>query len=79
MLALGHTQPSVQWVLQFLYRGLKRLGRGVDLPSQHNAEVKIEQSHTSAIPRAPSGKLRSNLYLYNTHYKQRDVSNVMLL
>jgi len=51
--ALGLTQPSLQWVRR-LFRGVKRLGRGVNLPLPYSDEVKERVGLYLYFPSVPS-------------------------
>jgi hypothetical protein len=46
-----------------LFRGVKRLERGIDHPPAFNAEVKEEQSYTSTSPLDLRALLYGDLYL----------------
>jgi len=48
--ALGLTQPTIQWVLEILSLGVKRLGLEADHSPASIAEVKNAWSYTSTPP-----------------------------
>jgi hypothetical protein len=43
----GHTKPPMRWALEFVLRGIKRLGREVNHLPPSGAEVKNEWNYTS--------------------------------
>jgi hypothetical protein len=50
ILALGSTQPPIQWVPGALSPGVKRPGREADQSPPTSAEVKKMWIYTSALP-----------------------------
>jgi hypothetical protein len=49
-LALGHTQPSIQWILGTLTPRVKQLGHKADYSPPSSAEVKNAWSYASTPP-----------------------------
>jgi hypothetical protein len=69
-MALGPTQPPIQWVPGALSLGVKRPGREADHSPPSSAEVKNAWSYTSTPPIRLHGvvlsKAQGQLYLYHT-------------
>jgi hypothetical protein len=59
-MALGYTQPPLQWVRTESFPGVKRPGRGAGHPHPSSAEVKKECSYTSTSPLGPCWPYRVN-------------------
>jgi hypothetical protein len=72
-LALGPTQPPVQWVPEVLSPGVKR-GRGVMLTTRPHLvpTLRMSRCNTSYPPQAPSWRVARQLYFFFTinHHKE---------
>jgi hypothetical protein len=71
-LAMGPTQPPVQWSLP---RGNRRPGRDADHSPPSSAEVKKEGLYLISLPQAPFMAYSGSLFVYD-HTQAKNVNTV---